>query len=99
MPPGGIMWIISRERASGRPVKMIRSNLNEVEWANGSRVVSLPDNPHGVVGFTPTRVVIDEASRVSDELYMSLRPMLALGAHQDAISRMSEGAEHEEAWF
>lgn len=68
------------DAALGRPVRRVRDNLSEVEWANGSRLLSLPDAQRGVVGFTPTRVVIDEASRVSDPLYKSVRPMLALGA-------------------
>lgn len=68
------------DAALGRPVKRVRDNLGEVEWANGSRLLSLPDAQRGVVGFTPSLVVIDEASRVSDVLYKSVRPMLALGA-------------------
>lgn len=68
------------DAALGRPVKRVRDNMGEVEWANGSRLMSLPDAQRGVVGFTPSLVVIDEASRVSDVLYKSVRPMLALGA-------------------
>lgn len=74
------------DRALGHPVKVVRQSLSEVEWANGSRVLSLPDNHEGVVGFTPTRLVIDEASRVSDVLYLSIRPMLALGAELEVLS-------------
>jgi len=73
-------------RALGHPVGIARQNLNEVEWANGSRLLSLPDNHEGVVGFTPTRIVIDEASRVSDVLYLSLRPMLATGGEIELLS-------------
>jgi len=74
------------DAALGRPVKRERDNLSEVEWANGSRLLSLPDAQRGVVGFTPTLIVIDEASRVSDPLYKSVRPMLALGAHLLTLS-------------
>ena len=70
---------------SGTP-KRVRTNQDEIEWANGSRLLSLPDSHEGVVGFTPTWIVIDEASRVSDPLYKSVRPMLALGASLTAIS-------------
>lgn len=66
--------------------KRTRQNMTEVEWENGSRLLSLPDSHEGVVGFTPTRITIDEASRVSDPLYKSIRPMLALGASITAIS-------------
>lgn len=64
-------------RALGRPVPAVSSNKTVLELANGSRVISLPDSHEGVVGFTPRGIVIDEASRVSDELYFSVRPMLA----------------------
>lgn len=75
------------DKAAGHPVKVARQSLTQVEWANGSRLLSLPDSHEGVVGFTPTRIVIDEASRVSDVLYFSLRPMLALGnAELDLLS-------------
>lgn len=66
--------------------KRVRANLTEVEWANGARLMSLPDSHEGVVGFTPTWIIFDEASRVSDPLYKSVRPMLALGASLTAIS-------------
>ena len=39
-----------------------------------------------MVGFTPSLIVIDEASRVSDDLYKSVRPMLALGAELVVLS-------------
>jgi hypothetical protein len=74
------------DRAMGFPVKVISKNLTGIEWANGSRLLSLPDSQAGVVGFTPTRIVIDEGSRVSDMLYMSIRPMLALGASLEVLS-------------
>jgi phage FluMu gp28-like protein len=65
---------------------MDRHSLTQVEWANGSRMICLPDSHTGVVGYTPTKVVIDEASRVSDPLYKSVRPMLALGAELELLS-------------
>lgn len=74
------------DKAAGHPVKVARQSLTQVEWANGSRLLSLPDSHEGVVGFTPTRIVIDEASRVSDVLYKSLRPMLFQGAQLDLLS-------------
>jgi len=73
-------------RSLGAAAKPVRPNQTEVEWANGARLMSLPDSHEGVVGFTPSWVVIDEGSRVSDPLYKSVRPMLALGAKFTAIS-------------
>lgn len=70
----------------GSPVRVIAQNQTAVEWGNGSRLLSLSDSHEGVVGFTPTRIVIDEGSRVSDVLYLSIRPMLALGAELEVLS-------------
>jgi hypothetical protein len=50
----------------------------ELELSNGSRIVSLPENESGIRGYSGVGLlVIDEASRVSDELYYAVRPMLA----------------------
>jgi hypothetical protein len=47
---------------------------------NGSRIVGLPRMEDTVRGFSAvSMLVIDEASRVSDEMYEALRPMLAVG--------------------
>jgi len=48
---------------------------------NGSRIVGLPGNEGTVRGFSAVSLLlIDEASRVEDAMYKSLRPMLAVGA-------------------
>ena len=50
-----------------------------LELANGSRIISLPGTESTVRGFSNvTLLVIDEAARVDDALYYSLRPMLAV---------------------
>jgi hypothetical protein len=47
---------------------------------NGSRIIGLPGREATVRGFSnPALLLIDEASRVPDELYEALRPMLATG--------------------
>ena len=79
-------YVRRMDRAIGRPVRLVGQNQTAVEWANGSRLLSLPDSHEGVVGFTPSRIVIDEGSRVSDVLYLSIRPMLALGAELEVLS-------------
>jgi len=46
---------------------------------NGSRIVSLPGSEATVRGFSAAALVIeDEASRVPDDLYRAVRPMLAV---------------------
>jgi len=50
-----------------------------LELANGSRIVSLPGTESTVRGFSGVSLlVVDEASRVPDPLYFSIRPMLAV---------------------
>lgn len=46
---------------------------------NGSRVIALPDNERTVRSYSAARLlVIDEAARVHDDLYRTVRPMLAV---------------------
>jgi hypothetical protein len=50
-----------------------------MELSNGSRIVALPGKEATIRGFSGVNLlVIDEASRVPDELYQSVRPMLAV---------------------
>jgi len=47
-------------------------------FPNGSRIVGVPGNEETVRGFSGVSLLlIDEASRVSEEMYTALRPMLA----------------------
>src|SRR5207244_2261749 len=50
-----------------------------LELANGSRVLCLPAREETVRSFSGVALlVIDEAARVADDLYRSVRPMLAV---------------------
>src|SRR6516164_6083662 len=50
----------------------------ELEVVHGTRIVSLPCNADTIRGYSNVRLlVIDEAARVPDELYHSVRPMMA----------------------
>src|SRR5436305_14405958 len=54
---------------------------NEISLAlpNGSRIVGLPGTEATVRGFSAVSLMlVDEASRVSDEMYEAIRPMLAV---------------------
>jgi len=54
-------------------------NRLSITFENGSRIVSLPSNEATVRGFSgPSMIIADEASRISDSLFYSLRPMLAV---------------------
>lgn len=63
--------------ALGQPVPPRKRLELSLELANGSRIIALPDNPEGIVGYSGARLlVIDEAALVPDELYQIVRPML-----------------------
>jgi len=70
-----------------RVVKLKGRGKLTLELPNGARVLGLPGNECHVRGFSaPTLVVIDEAARVGDLLYKSLRPMLARGGDLALLS-------------
>lgn len=74
-------------RVLGRPVPAEAETLLRLELANGSRIVSLPGSEGTVRGFSaPTLVLIDEASRVDDELLTAVTPMLATVPHARLIA-------------
>jgi len=55
-------------------------NAISLLFPNGSRIVGLPGEEGKVRGFSAaSMLLIDEASRVDEELYRALRPMLAVG--------------------
>jgi hypothetical protein len=65
--------------ACGRPVPTTARTARRLELANGSRVLSLPGTERTVRGFSEVALlVIDEAARVDDALYIAVRPMLAV---------------------
>jgi hypothetical protein len=50
-----------------------------LELENGSRIVTLPGTDKTIRGFSGVSLlIVDEASRVADELYFAVRPMLAV---------------------
>jgi len=54
-------------------------NEISLELPNHSRIVGLPGTEATVRGFSAVSLLlVDEAARVSDELYMAIRPMLAV---------------------
>jgi hypothetical protein len=55
-----------------------QESLTRMELGNGSRIISLPGSEKTVRGYSGvTLIVMDEASRVPDELLAAVRPMLA----------------------
>jgi hypothetical protein len=63
----------------GRPVPPVAETKLTLELENGSRVVSLPGKEATIRGFSGVKLLlVDEASRVPDDLYQAIRPMLAV---------------------
>jgi hypothetical protein len=51
----------------------------KLELENGSRIISLPGKEQTIRGYAGvTLLIVDEAARVRDDLYYSVRPMLAV---------------------
>ena len=66
-------------RALGRPVPAHGERRLSLELENGSRIVTLPGTEKTIRGFSGAALLlVDEASRVADELYYAIRPMLAV---------------------
>lgn len=63
---------------SGKESTETESSLR-LELKNGSRILSLPGNEATIRGFSGVSLlVVDEAARVPNALYFSVRPMLAV---------------------
>lgn len=61
------------------PISLVEETKLSMTLSNGSRIVSLPSSEATVRGFSGASLIIeDEASRVPDDLYRAMRPMLAV---------------------
>jgi hypothetical protein len=63
--------------------ELVGDSVLRVEMRNGSRILALPGDGGGktIRGLANARlVIVDEASRVDDELFAAVRPMLATNA-------------------
>ena len=94
--PGSLTLVVSpAARQSGEFVRKAASFVrklgirprgdgdNEMSLAfpNGSRIVGLPGMEGTIRGFSAVSLLlVDEAARVSDEVYVAIRPMLAVSS-------------------
>jgi hypothetical protein len=90
-PDAMVIVASASKRQSNELLKKIKAYLKKVDMfvggdgvnvpsavlKNGSRIVGLPGRDDTTRGFSATLLVIDEAARVSDAMYKSLRPMVA----------------------
>ena len=93
--------------ALGEPVPPSSESSLRLELDNGSRIISLPGKEATIRGYSGVRLLaIDEASRVPNDLYLAVRPMLAVsGGRLVALSTpwgtrgwWYEAWRSEEAW-
>jgi hypothetical protein len=65
--------------------EMVHDAVYEKELTNRSRIVALPGSERSVRGYSsPSTIIVDEASRVLDETYKAVRPMM-VGANTELI--------------
>jgi hypothetical protein len=81
-----------------RPVPAVNETALTLELANGSRIIALPGGKEeSIRGYSgPKRVVLDEAARIADALYASVKPMLAIS--RGAMVALSS-AYAKTGWF
>jgi hypothetical protein len=71
--------VIEAYQALGRPLAALQQTQLRLELANGSRVLCLPGREETIRSFGGVNLlVLDEAARIPDDLYRSVRPMLAV---------------------
>ena len=71
--------VVLSYRALGHVIPTASYTKLGMELSNGSRIEALPGSEKTVRGFSGVDLlIVDEASRVADELYYAVRPMLAV---------------------
>ena len=71
--------VVGHLKALAHEPRLSEENRQSLALANVSRIVSLPGSEATVRGFSGADLIIeDEAARVDDDLYFSIRPMLAV---------------------
>jgi hypothetical protein len=71
--------VVGFYRDLDRPVSAQAERKLTLELENESRIVTLPGTEKTIRGFSGAALlIVDEASRVADELYFAVRPMLAV---------------------
>lgn len=72
--------------------ELTEDNKLSITLASGSRIVSLPANEGTIRGFSAVNLLIeDEAGDVPDELYIAVRPMLAVSGGQNILMGTPKG--------
>jgi hypothetical protein len=64
--------------AQATPLGLEQLSVLSMRLANDSRIISLPGRAEVIRGYTAHLLVLDEAAWITDSLYESVRPMLAV---------------------
>jgi hypothetical protein len=71
--------VVDVYRQLPNPPKAIGDSAAKLELKNGSRILSLPGAEQTIRGYSSVNLlIVDEASRVPDDFYFAVRPMLAV---------------------
>ncbi len=71
--------VLDAYKALGKPLPARHQTQLRLELANGSRILCLPGREGTIRSFGGVNLlVLDEAARIPDDLYRSVRPMLAV---------------------
>lgn len=65
-------------RAAAPGLEPTSSTETRIELANGSRLIALPSEPDTIRGYAVHLLIINEAARVTDEVFAAAQPMLAV---------------------
>jgi hypothetical protein len=86
-------------KADGLP-ELRGDSVLRLEFSNGSRVLALPGDGGGktIRGLSAVRLaILDEASRIEDEVLSAVRPMLAVNANGALIALTTPAGKR--GWF
>lgn len=90
--------ITLQERALGRPARYVSETTTALETKSGSRVISLPENETTIRGYSNVNLlIIDEASRVGDDVFSAVLPML--GASHGRLIALSTPWGKQGWWY
>ncbi len=71
--------VLEAYKAVNYPIPAAYQTQDQLQLVNGSRVLSLPGHEETIRSFGGVNLlVLDEAARIPDDLYCSVRPMLAV---------------------
>jgi hypothetical protein len=88
--------VVAGYETIGRPVPTVEDNSATLALANGSRVVSLPNNEKTIRGYSdPVLVLADEASRIDPPVFAAIRPMLAVSQGRLILLSTPHGRQGE----